>query len=155
MTGWKQSTRRPPLPQDDNLDDVDEHRNGDDGDDDNNHRETLETNAGESNRANKKQDSPAFAVKAIRQFNANVIVCHLMTRDRRWYIVGCYLEPFNNKTIRYVEAVMVEWPSGADLIFAGDLNLDLERTGGWVLDEEITAAVETVGIEDISAKFLP
>ena len=36
---------------------------------------------------------------------------------------------------------------GAELIFARDLNVDLERTGG--------VAVATVGLEDISARFLP
>ena len=36
---------------------------------------------------------------------------------------------------------------GAELVFAGDLNVDLERTGG--------VAVETVGIKDISAHYLP
>ena len=40
----------------------------------------------------------------------------------------CYLAPFDNTTIRYVVAAMVEWPREAELIFAGDLNLDLERT---------------------------
>ena len=69
----------------------------------------------------------------------------MTTGDRQWYIVGCYLAPFNNTTIRYVETAMVEWPSGAELIFAGDLNFDLERTGGRVLDDEI--AVATVGLE--------
>ena len=36
---------------------------------------------------------------------------------------------------------------GAELIFAGDLNVDLERTGG--------VSVVTVGIEGISAHYLP
>ena len=36
---------------------------------------------------------------------------------------------------------------GAELIFARDLNVDLQRTGG--------VAVATVGIEDISAHYLP
>ena len=43
--------RRPPCPQDDDRDDVDEHRNNDNGNDDDDHRGTVETNAGESNRA--------------------------------------------------------------------------------------------------------
>ena len=44
---------------------------------------------------------------------------------------NCNLAPFENTTIQYVVAAMVQWPMGADLIFAGDLNLDLDRTGGW------------------------
>ena len=42
----------------------------------------------------------------------------------------CYLVPFDNKTIWYVVEAMVEWPRGAELIFAWDLNVDLDRTGG-------------------------
>ena len=44
---------------------------------------------------------------------------------------------------------------GEEIIVAGDLNLDLERMGGWGQDEEIAAAWEMAGLEDISAKFLP
>ena len=54
----------------------------------------------------------------------------MKTGDRQWYIIGFYLSPFDNTTIRYVEAAMVEWPRGAELIFSGDLNVDLERMGG-------------------------
>ena len=36
---------------------------------------------------------------------------------------------------------------GAELIFAGDLNVDLERTGG--------VAVATFGIDDIYMHYLP
>ena len=49
---------------------------------------------------------------------------------------------------------MVDCPRGAEMIFAGDLNVDLERISGQGLDEEITVAVETVGLEDISTHFL-
>ena len=111
---WQRSMRRPPRPQDNERDDVDEHRNDkddDDGDDDDDHLGAVETNAGESNGAKKNRDSSAFAVEEIRQFNANIIACHLTTEDRRWYIVVCYLAPFDNTTIRYVESAMVEWPS--------------------------------------------
>ena len=37
----------------------------------------------------------------------------------------CYMLPFNNATIRYVVAAMVEWPRGADMIFLGNLKMDL------------------------------
>ena len=43
----------------------------------------------------------------------------------------CYLAPFDNTMILYVVVAMVEWPWLAELIFAGYLNVDLERTGGW------------------------
>ena len=42
----------------------------------------------------------------------------------------CYPSLFDNTTIRYLAAAMVEWPRGAELIFAGDLNVELEITSG-------------------------
>ena len=108
--------RRPPQPQDNDHDDVDKHCDNDNGDNIDDHRGAVETNAGESDRSNENRDSPEFVVKAILQFNANVIACYLMTGDMRWYIVGCYLAPFDKTTIGYVEAEMVEWPRGAEMI---------------------------------------
>ena len=57
-----------------------------------------------------------------------------------------YLVLLANTTIRYVVAVMVQWPMGAELIFARGLNVDLERMG--------EVAVATVGLEYISAHYL-
>ena len=34
--------------------------------------------------------------------------------------------PGDGETIRYVEAAMAEIPRGAELIFAGDFNIDME-----------------------------
>ena len=41
----------------------------------------------------------------------------------------CYLAPFDSTMIWYVVSAMVEWSRGAELIFVGYLNVDLERTG--------------------------
>ena len=43
------------------------------------------------------RDSTVFTVKAIRQFGANVIMCHLEMRKRRWYIVRFFLAPSDDK----------------------------------------------------------
>ena len=53
--------RRPPRPQYGDRDDVDKQRDHDDGDDDDDHRGAVETNAGESNRANENRESCTFA----------------------------------------------------------------------------------------------
>ena len=75
------------------------------------------------------QDSPVFAVEAIRQFGANVIACQLAMGGRRWYIVGCYLAPGDRTTIIDVESEMVEKPRGAEFIVEGDLNVNLGKAG--------------------------
>ena len=50
---------------------------------------------------------------------------------------------------------MMECPRGEELIFAGEIKVDLERTGGRGLDEEILVMVATVGLEEIYTHFLP
>ena len=76
------------------------------------------------------RDLPNFAFEAIRQFGANVIVCQLPTGDLRWYIVRCYLAPGYEVTIWGVEAEMTKRPREAELIVAGDFNVDLKGRGG-------------------------
>ena len=71
----------------------------------------------------------------IRQFGENVITCQLATGDRHWYIIGCYLEPGDGVTIQDVEAAISERLRGTYLIYAGELNVNSEKTGGQVQDE--------------------
>ena len=59
-------------------------------------------------------------VKAIRQFCVNVIACQLATGERRWYIVV---------TVWGVEVVMTKRPMEADLVVAGDFNIDFLMDG--------------------------
>ena len=100
-------------------------------------------------------DSPNFAVKEIRQFGANVIACQLETGKRRWYIVGFYLALGDGTMILDVEVAMAERPRGADLIVAGNFNMDLENIGSWGWDKDITTEVATEGLEDIVGNLLP
>ena len=40
-----------------------------------------------------------FSVEAIQKFGPNAVGFHLVTGERRWYIMGCYLTPNNTSTI--------------------------------------------------------
>ena len=63
--------------------------------------------------------------------------------------------PGDGATIREVESAMAEQPRGADIIVAGDLNIDLYRTVGRGWDEEIAAVLEAAGLEDLLVHFFP
>ena len=52
-------------------------------------------------------------------------------------IAGGYLVLGNGATIRDVEEGMVKRPRGTYLVVAGDLSVDMDRTGGQVRDEDI------------------
>ena len=72
---------------------------------------------------------PHLCSKAIRQFGKSVIVWQLVTGERRWYIVRCYLAPGDGTTFRDVEAAIAERQRGAELIVAGEFSMGLEKTG--------------------------
>ena len=74
-------------------------------------------------------ESPAFAFEVIRQFGANAIAFHLATGEGHWNIVGCYLAPGDGMTIQDVEAAMAYKAWGAELVVAGDLNVELGKEG--------------------------
>ena len=73
---------------------------------------------------------------------------------RRWFIIGCYLAPGDGETIRDVEADMSERLMVTELVVPGDLNVNLERTGGWGRYEDIATVGAKTGLEDILDHFL-
>ena len=78
-----------------------------------------------------------------------------MTGARRWYIVGCYLAPNNTSTIERVVEALRESPKGAELLVAGDLNINSAAPEGDRREEDIAATFATEGLEDMAPHFLP
>ena len=99
--------------------------------------------------------APHFAVEAVQQFGPSVIGFQLATGARRWYIVGCYLSPDNTSTIERVVEALMERPKGAELLVAGDLNINFAEPEGDWREEYIAATLVTEGLEDMAAHFLP
>ena len=54
-----------------------------------------------------------------------------------------------------MEVEMADIPRGAKLIVAGDFSVDLEGKYGRGLDEDITAAIATAGLEYLAGHFPP
>ena len=78
----------------------------------------------------------------------------MVTGERRWYIIGCYLALENTLTIESVVAALKERPRGAKLLVAGDLNINLEDPEGYCREGGSMAALMTSVLEDILAHFL-
>ena len=93
--------------------------------------------------------SPHYGVEAIQKSGPTVVVLQLTTRERRWHISGCYLAPENTSTIESVIAELKERPRGTTLLVAGDLNIKLVDPEGYGREEDIGAALNTAGIEDM------
>ena len=74
--------------------------------------------------------SPHYVVEGVHQFGPNVISFQLETGERRWYIFVCYLATYDTSTIESVIAALNERPWGAELLVAGDLNINLAEPEG-------------------------
>ena len=77
------------------------------------------------------------------------------TGVRRWYIIGCYLAPEDTATIERVVTALGDRPKGTTLVMVGDLNTDLEDSERNRRGTEIAGAMTAVGVEDMTAHFLP
>ena len=69
--------------------------------------------------------SQQYGVEAIHQFGPNVVSLQMVTGERRWYIIGCYLATNNTLTIESIVTALKERPQGLELLAAGELNPNL------------------------------
>ena len=72
-----------------------------------------------------------------------------------WFIVGYHLDPDDTSTIDDVVAAISQQLQGAALLVVGNFNTDLAAPEGMARDEEIAAAMDESGLEDISGHFFP
>ena len=91
----------------------------------------------------------------MRKLGPNVIGFQLATGARRWYIVGCYLAPDNSSTMERVVEALRSRPRGAELLVAGDFNVNLATPEGDRRAEDIATTLATEGLEDMAKHFLP
>ena len=75
--------------------------------------------------------APHLAVEAVRKYGLNMIGFQMATGERRWYIMGCYLAPDNISTIERVVKALWDPPKVAELLVAGDLNINPAAPEGY------------------------
>ena len=68
---------------------------------------------------------PQFSVMALQQFRIIIVRFHMMTRERQWYIVGCYLYPDDASNSECVLAAVRKRPRWSELLVAGNFKSDL------------------------------
>ena len=69
--------------------------------------------------------------------------------------MGCYIIPDDTLTIEDVVAAISKRPRKAELLVAGNFNVDLAEPEGNARDEKIAAALGAARLEDMSTHFLP
>ena len=73
----------------------------------------------------------------------------------RWSIVGVYIAPEDTATMERVVEAIRRKPRGAELLVAGDFNVDIAAPEGDRRAEDIATELATAGLEDMAQHFLP
>ena len=96
-----------------------------------------------------------FVVEYQQQHGPNIIRFQILPDKIRCHVVGCYLAPHNASTLEVVTAAIGHRPRDAEILVIRKFNIDLELPDGNEHKKEITAAMETEGIEYMMQNFLP
>ena len=74
--------------------------------------------------------------------------------ERRWHVVGAYIAPEDKVTMEVVIHAIRRKPPGAELMVAGDFNVDILAPEGRRA-ENIATDLATAGVEDMAQHFMP
>ena len=94
-------------------------------------------------------------MEVVEKFGPNVLGFDLATGARRWYIVGVYIAPEDTATMERVAEAIRKKPRGAELLVAGNFNIDIAAPEGDRRAEDIATELATAGLEDMARHFLP
>ena len=83
------------------------------------------------------------------------MVFQVETWERRWHIVGAYIASEDEVTMETVIAAIGRKPPGAELMVAGDFNVDILAQEGNRRAENIATDLATAGVEDMAQHFMP
>ena len=93
-------------------------------------------------------------VEAVERCGPNVMVCQVVTGAKRWHIFGAYIAPEDEVTMEMVVKAIRRKPPGAELMVAGDFNVDILAPEGRRA-ENIATDLATAGVEDMAQHFMP
>ena len=99
--------------------------------------------------------TPHFVVESVDRYGPNVMGFQVATGAQRWYIVGAYVSPKDEVTMETVVAAIERKPPGADLMVAGDFNVDIMEPKGNRRAENIATDLATAGVENMAHHFMP
>ena len=99
--------------------------------------------------------TPHFIVEAVERYGPNVMGFQVAAGARRCYIVGAYVAPKDEVTMETVVAAIGRKPPGAELMVAGDFNVDIMEPEGNRRAENIATDLATAGLEDMAQHFMP
>ena len=75
-------------------------------------------------------DSPHFQIKAHQSFGPHVLNFQMVTGQKRWFIVGCYVPLDSVAETNHIATALVHCPDTMDTILVGDINVNLFQMEG-------------------------
>ena len=96
-----------------------------------------------------------FTMEVIRLHIPNTARFQLTLGGQQWYIMGCYMDPYDALTIEALFAAISQRPHGANLLVAGNFNANLAAPEGYARYEDIDVSFATEEAEDTGDHLLP
>jgi exonuclease III len=101
--------------------------------------------------------SDVFVVKGALAFSPNVIWAKLISGNKKWTILGCYIPPseINNNTLNFIQlALQHDDDDNDEYILLGDLNVNLNNMHDLKRQQDDTAALLlSLGLHDLQDHF--
>ena len=89
-------------------------------------------------------------MEAHQQHGLNIVSFQMVTEDWCWFIVGCYLDPYKNYSIKCVVGAMEQLPYGDALMVTGDISAEIADPEGNKRDRAIVSELADAGLEAMS-----
>jgi hypothetical protein len=98
-----------------------------------------------------------FVVKGALAFGPNVIRAKLISGNKRWTLLGCYIPPseLNNDTLKFIQlALQHDNDDNDEYILLGDLNVNLHDMQDSNARQDDTAELLlSLGLHDLQDHF--
>jgi hypothetical protein len=100
------------------------------------------------------RENANYTIELIKEWGPNVLSCVVVSGGKRWTAVGIYIPPneVDGTTLAHLDRALKNVP--AQLLLAGDLNVDIISPRDNVRDTEIVTALTSYGLDDMGRHFL-
>ena len=94
-------------------------------------------------------------VESHQKHGSNIASFQMDMGERRWFIVGCHLAPYNASYIEQVVGATGQRPHRDNLMMVVDFNADIADLEGNTQDEAFVVVLSDAGLKEMYSNFLP
>ena len=98
------------------------------------------------------REHEAYELEETRFFGPNVLAFRLITAGAKFYVVGCYFQLSDLKSLDQAIEAHKQCPKGFELLLLGDFNINLDTPRN-TRDERIAEQCDYWNLVDMSTQF--